>query len=157
MNALPRALVVGSWHWQANAADSVAAMSVPDFDPREMVILIGSGDNQMMGTSTGQATITEYAPERVVVETVSETPGVLVLADAYYPGWTATLDGQAWPIYQADVLFRAIMIPAGQHTAVFSFTSPSFENGRLLSILGLAIWFLLVVIGTRTGNKEDHT
>ena len=63
--------------------------------------------------------------------------GVVVLRDLYYPGWTAAIDGQSVSILRADVLFRAVEVPAGRHTIVFRFEPLRLEN------LGAAISGLL--------------
>ncbi len=156
MDVLPRAFVTGNWQWQGDNASSAAAMSASAFDPRELVMLTGSGDNQMLEMSAGKAEITEYEPERVVVQVVNDAPGLLVLTDAYYPGWSATLDGDSLSIYQADGFFRAIMLPMGEHTVVFSFEPASFKNGRLLSFSGIFIGVLLFSVSNRIGKKQDR-
>ena len=69
---------------------------------------------------------------------------MLLLTDSAYPGWSASVDGRASPIYVADGLFRAVHVPAGSHEVRFVFAPRSYEYGRLLSLAGLA---LLVGLG----------
>jgi uncharacterized membrane protein YfhO len=47
-------------------------------------------------------------------------PGFLYMADAYYDGWSAKVNGQASHIYVANYGFRAVAIPA----AMYEFSSP---------------------------------
>ncbi|MGE3708506.1 MAG: YfhO family protein [Hyphomicrobiaceae bacterium] len=77
---------------------------------------------------TGTARITSWAADKVEIEVKAQSSGVLVLADTYYPGWVAELDGARVPILRADVLFRAVEVPAGQHKVVFSYRPLSAEN-----------------------------
>lgn len=60
-------------------------------------------------------------------------PGVLVLADAWYPGWTATLDGKSIDIFPVDGMFRGIEVGEGEHLVAFSYEPLSFELGKWIS------------------------
>ena len=92
-----------------------------------------SGD----GPGADQVRITVYSAERVVVEVDAGSEGYLVLTDAHYPGWQATLDGQEVPILRADVLFRAVRVPAGAHTVEFRYRPRTFQVGMAISALTL--------------------
>jgi hypothetical protein len=56
-------------------------------------------------------------------EIVADTPGpaVLVLADTYYPGWQAIVDGRAAPVLAANCLVRAAPLPEGGHVVEMRF------------------------------------
>ena len=60
--------------------------------------------------------------------TTSTTAAVLLVHDLYYPGWVAEVDGKQTPIVRADLLFRAVRVPAGTHRVTFNFTPFSSEN-----------------------------
>ena len=64
-------------------------------------------------------------------------PPTLVLADAWYPGWTATVNGEATPVYRANIMFRAVAVPAGENLVVFQFDP---QLWRVALWLGLVIW-----------------
>ncbi len=90
-------------------------------------------------------TFTEYSPTRVVLEVESEMDTYLVLRDAYYPGWHATVNGEPVPVYRANVLFRAVPVPEGQSTVVFEFV-PTMWYGALAA--GGVLWLgALLVLG----------
>ncbi len=72
----------------------------------------------------------------------SDAPGYLVLTDAYYPGWSATINGSATPIQRADVMFRAVSIPAGTSAVVFEYR-PSWLTPALL--IGAAAWISVLL------------
>jgi uncharacterized membrane protein YfhO len=63
--------------------------------------------------------------------------GYLVLTDAHYPGWRALTDGLEMPIYRADLLFRAVYLPAGQHRVEFVYDPLSFKLGAAISLTAL--------------------
>jgi uncharacterized membrane protein YfhO len=90
-----------------------------------------------------QATILAETPQRIEIQVQAAAPGYLVLLDTFYPGWTATLDGQPTPIYRANYLSRAVFMPAGQHQVIFTYRPFSFRIGGGLSLLVLGL--LLVV------------
>jgi uncharacterized membrane protein YfhO len=75
----------------------------------------------------------------VVVEAALDHPGYLVLTDAHYPGWQATVDGERVPICRADLLFRAVALEPGEHRVVFTFQPPVQRLGAAVSAMGLAV------------------
>ena len=85
-------------------------------------------------------------PERVVVETDAATPAYLVLADTFDPGWSATVDGQPAPIRPAYVAFRAVYLPQGTHTVVFTYRPAGFELGLALTGCGVVLGSCLLVL-----------
>ena len=148
LDAQPRAFLVHDWGWQPNVAASIAAMAEPGFDPGRMAVLIGDDEGRMRNDELGMGTaeIIIYEPERVVVQTDSETASLLLLTDAYYPGWETVVDGESAPLYQADGLFRGVFVPAGQHEVLFEFMSESYEYGRVVSLISLVVWMSLLIL-----------
>ena len=80
-------------------------------------------------------------------------PGYLVLTDAYYPGWTATVDGQPAEIERADIMFRAVKVPAGQHRVELRYQPQSFSLGLLISI-GTVVVLVGVWLIVRRRNRS---
>ncbi len=78
--------------------------------------------------SAGSARIASWRPDRVEIAVDARIDGVLVLADTHYPGWIAEVDGRQTPILRADVLFRAVEVPAGRHAVVFRYAPLSWAN-----------------------------
>lgn len=97
------------------------------------------------------ATITAYSATRVVIQVSGNTaPNYLILADSWYPGWQATVNGQPAPVYRANVLFRAVYVPGGDSEIVFTFV-PTLWYAALAA--GGGAWLLwlsvMLVIGVR--------
>jgi hypothetical protein len=139
--ALPRAYVVCD---PILAADEVE-MWVRMHDSRRPVIL---DPHPIVGPPCdpqhpGAATITVYQPERVSIQVESRGMGAyLILSDAWYPGWTATVDGEPAEVLRANGMFRAVRLPLSSGEVVFEY------RGRTLQI-GAAIsgFFSLLVLG----------
>ena len=74
------------------------------------------------------AKIVSSTPGRLEVITSSATAELLLVHDLYYPGWVAEVDGRRTPIVRADLLFRAVRVPAGTHRITFNFVPFSLEN-----------------------------
>jgi hypothetical protein len=147
----PRAFMVYDWQWAGDTAAAVAAMRADGFDPRQTAVVVGQGEPPP-DSGSGAVEVVSYTPERVVLRADSDTPGLLVLTDAYYPGWEATVNGAAAEIRQVNGLFRGVFLPAGQHEVEFRFRPDSFRRGAVVSLVGLGLLFvvaILITIGTR--------
>ncbi|NOG51264.1 MAG: hypothetical protein HND48_18955 [Chloroflexi bacterium] len=97
-------------------------MRDPAFDPLTAAIIHGAPDDLAAPAVTlpESSRVVSYTragtrSETTVVNTAS-VPLALVLNTAYFPGWTATLDGAEAPLYRADILFQAVIVPPGEHT-----------------------------------------
>jgi hypothetical protein len=84
------------------------------------------------------ATLLLSAPNRVTIEAVLPQPGYLVLADTFYPGWRARVDGQRVDVWRANYAFRAVALDAGEHSVSFEYRPVSFTAGLACSGLALA-------------------
>ena len=92
--------------------------------------------------------IERYAPEEVRVRVETPQPAVLILLDAFDQGWTATLEnGAEMPILRANVLVRAVVVPAGVHTVSFRYETPQLRAGAAASLTGTLICLGLIVHG----------
>jgi len=137
LDALPRAFVAPQMMGVENDAAALEAMNDPTFNPAKVVVLNGTQGGRQAANSPSQANIIGYEPERVVVETSGGGDGWLVLTDAWYPGWRATVDGVPVEIMRADVLFRGVQVPAGQHRVEFTYAPTSFLVGVGMSVITL--------------------
>ena len=145
--ALPRAFFVADAMAASNDDMAVQLMRDSEFNPRQTVVWSDAASYQrtgLMAEATSQ--IITYAPEQVVIDVNTSQAGYLVLTDAYYPGWTATIDGQPAEIERADIMFRAVKVPAGQHRVEMRYQPLSFTLGAVISlgtgVLLIAGWFI---------------
>jgi hypothetical protein len=91
-------------------------------------------------------TVTYPNPQQVVLEAKLESPGLVVLADVYYPGWQLTIDGAPAPIYRVNSMMRGAAVRSGPHRLVYTYSPRSFRVGRIVSMAGLVALLVLVVV-----------
>jgi hypothetical protein len=90
------------------------------------------------GSAPQAAVITRRDPDRVEIRTRGAA-GLLVLADAAYPGWYVSVDGRAAHARTADSLFRAVEVRAGVHDVVWTFRPLTLRVGLWISVLTLVL------------------
>lgn len=101
---------------------------------------------------------TVYDPNTLAVVVNTPEPAYLLLAEVWYPGWQAFIDGTPAPIYRANTAFRAVYLPEpGEHTVLLAFRPTSVIVG--LALTGLTVLALLGVgisrIFTARGAAEN--
>jgi hypothetical protein len=65
--------------------------------------------------------------------------GLLVVRDAYYPGWKAFLDGREVPVHQVDAIFRGVILPSGDHEVAFRYRPTELVISSWLSGIGILL------------------
>ncbi len=159
LEATPRAWLVHDWQWQPDISASLAAMQAPAFDPRATAVVVGAGALPTVanpGTpGQGQVTVVEHLPERVTLAVSTEQSGLVFMADANYPGWEATLDGQPATIYQTNGLFRGLFVSPGEHEIVFHYESSPFRIGLLLTGLALLVVLVGLILLLRQSRRTS--
>jgi Bacterial membrane protein YfhO len=138
--------------------DSLIFMNDPIWNDRDRPVynlresaLIETDDREglkkfLPGTPIGpteSVAVTAYDPTRVELKATMDRPGVVILADAYYPGWRLRIDGQNAPIYRANRLMRGAAVPAGVHTLVFTYEPASFRVGLVVCSAGVVVLLFL--------------
>jgi hypothetical protein len=117
--ALPRAMLVTGWR-VADFAALIRDGAWPEVDFTRTVLL-ERAPGAPSHDSSGTARIIRYANTEVVVEVEAQAPGFLVLNDVWHPWWRASIDGKPVEILKANLLFRAVAVPAGRHMVRFTF------------------------------------
>ena len=87
----------------------------------------------------GTVKLTHYQPNELRYTVQSDKGGVVALSEIYYPGWTATLDGQDIPVGRVNYVLRAVKVPAGQHTLVLTFRPSSVSTTEIIAYITLAL------------------
>ena len=126
-HALPRVLFVSDWK-QADFEVCLASGNWPQFDPDQTVLLeeppefdeaiVWMAKHSDVGAG---ARIRHYENTKVVVDVDAARPGFVVLHDVWHPGGSPKSTGWTTAFLRANVLFRAVQVPAGHHVVTFEF------------------------------------
>ena len=93
----------------------------------------------------GEAHVVSYEPGRISVNVQTFESAILVVADAIYPGWRVRIDGEEAALMRANMLFKAVLVPAGAHGVVFSYEPAAFSLGASISIASLAAFLAAAI------------
>lgn len=121
-------------------SSSSAVLENTEYKERARIVDVEGRD------SPGQATIEYYQSNKVVVNFINEGGEKLLLADTYYPGWKATIDGKPTKIGDEIKPFRTVDIRGiSKGEVVFEYKPDSFRIGLWISILSVFAWIGLFI------------
>ena len=89
--------------------------------------------------------ITSYEPNRLTYDVNSGKGGVLVFSEIYYPGWTATVDGEAVELGRVNYILRAINIKPGQHQVELAFFPKSVDMTETIAYIAFVLLLLILI------------
>lgn len=120
------------------------------------------GVNEGYKDSLSSIRLTGYEPNRLIYETSSSKDGVAVFSEIYYPGWTATIDGNPADIARADYILRTMNIPAGKHTIEMRFDPQSLHITEsiaygAMALLLIGIIILVWIYRKKYKKRTEHT
>ena len=90
-------------------------------------------------------TMTSYEPNRLSYEVNSGKGGILVFSEIYYPGWTATVDGEAVELGRVDYILRALHIQPGKHQVELAFFPKSVDTTETIAYIAIVLLVLIVL------------
>lgn len=160
---LPLRYVAREVRWVADRSEAVALASQPGFLERGAVAV--EGLRGQAGGSNGRVTARHEGATEIDLEVDAERPSVVVLRDAYDPGWSARVDGAEVPVLRADGRHRAVPVPSGHSRIRLRYRPPGLAAGLIIASLSTAILAALLVrrrrgptfsIGTPTGMDGER-
>lgn len=99
------------------------------------------------------AHIQKFSLGSIQLDVDAKENALLVLAEAWYPGWRAEIDGRKISCIPANLWMRAVPVPAGQHQVRVYFHQDYLLVGLLVSTASLAL--LVWVLGRRPAPCAD--
>ncbi|MGH7264437.1 MAG: YfhO family protein, partial [Candidatus Rokuibacteriota bacterium] len=156
--AFPRAFLVEAVAPVSDGEAALRRMREATFDPRRVAVVEGLPAAAALAMPPSRARdgiapvqVLRYEDARVTLRAVTPAPALLVLTDLFYPGWAASVDGAAVPIYAADYAFRGVLVPPGEHVVEFAYRPTSLRVGLGVSLASLV---LLALVAGRFARAE---
>jgi hypothetical protein len=139
----PRASVLTAWSVARSASEALDAIRSPGFDPRRQAVV--EGNLQPGGVPApspgGTASFRWQSDQSARIEVTAPAPAILLVRNAYAPGWRATVDGHPAPVFPADYLAQGVPVPPGRHVVELRYRDPLLGYG--LAASAAAIFVLL--------------
>ncbi|HLE30539.1 MAG TPA: YfhO family protein [Anaerolineales bacterium] len=128
-------------------------LASPTFNPFKTVLLSQSVDAAPAQGDEDLAIVSD-APGHLRLRTTSAAAAVLVVSEAYFPGWRATVDGRAAPLLRADGALLAVGLPSGAHEIELVYGSVPLAWGGVISILALVVALGLLGLDALRGPRR---
>ncbi len=104
--------------------------------------------------NVSQVELVSYAPNKLKYNVSSEKGGVVVFSEIYYPGWTATIDGQKTELGRVNYILRALNVEKGKHTIELTFDPQSVHTTEIIAIISFATLLILIAFIAFLGYKK---
>jgi hypothetical protein len=154
---LPRVQFVPRWEVIPNRQQIRERLTAPGGDPRQVVLLERSPVAQPASATNAEpprVEVLSYSHQRARIQVHCSQPGVVRVSDTWYPGWKARLDGQPAPLYRADYILKAVVVPPGTHEVEIYYASAVFRTGAAITWSTLSLVLLCgVVHGWRSRRR----
>lgn len=138
--AFPRIWAAHQFRSMANEEEAAAVVIDNKYDFRRTVILETVAPDVKDCAAPDHLHLASYQPARVVIATDLGCNALVVLADTWFPGWKARVDGREAPIYRAYSFLRSVPVPAGKHQLIFEYSPGNFWLSLLLLPLAILVW-----------------
>ena len=90
--------------------------------------------------------LTSYMSDRLTYDVNSSKGGVIVFSEVYYPGWTATVDGQPVELGRVNYLLRAVNVAPGKHKIELAFHPKSVTTTETIAYVAYAVLLLAILL-----------
>ncbi len=149
----------------AQAPDSQVLPAVvdPRFDPRRIAVFSDTSVLQIAKLTAAPpansitTTTSAFGPGHATIALSEPAPAgaTLVVSENYYPGWGATVDGTARPVYRADYNLIGVPLPAGARTVELTFRDAAIGNGKAITIVAGLLALLALAGGVVMDRRQQ--
>lgn len=155
-NYFPRAFILAD-HMVVEDEDKIIDILKSEFDPLETVILEKKPVLEFQdvdSVAAGDVLSYKYTGNEIELKVSMKRNGIVVMTDNYFPYWHAyDEEGNELEIYKADLTFRAVELPEGEHDIIFRYISKPYNISKVLTLFGL-LFSLVIIILPRLKNER---
>ena len=121
----------------SDAETTLRHMIEPTFDCERVVYLPTAARNFVSATNTSHPKIesARFATDRIQLEIQTDSPSMIVFAQAHYHPWHAYVNDRSVLLWRANYAFQALEVPAGRHNVELVYKDRKFQLGALISWL----------------------
>ena len=125
-----------------NADEEMAALQ--SLDTKHAAVADECFRPQLEGTplDSGSVVLKQRLANELTYEVSSPRGGLAVFSEIYYPGWTATIDGQPADLGRVNYILRALKMPAGHHKVVLSYKPSTVTTTETIAFVAIGLILL---------------
>lgn len=146
--AVPRLFLTSSVRFYSSNTEFESIFFHSDFEPGKTILLEKNDKENIPNLLPGNAKLQliSYTPNKIRVNTETDSQQMLFLSDTYDTGWIAHIDETKTKIYKTNYAFRSLVIPQGKHEVTFIYKPVSFLFGGIVSLATLFTGFIIFFV-----------
>ena len=132
--------VADSWSRRADSQIVDHILSLP-IDYRNVAIISAEDMPNLSGLDPQAEVYLEVqGPDTMRFSVLSREAALLVISTNYYPGWSATVNGERAHLYRTNWVGMGVKVPLGRTEVSLRFVTPGYRLGLLLTLVSLAVF-----------------
>jgi len=100
--------------------------------------------------------LTSYQPNELTYRVQTQKGGIVVFSEIYYPGWTATVDGQKAEVGRVNYILRALQVKPGNHQVVLTFKPVSIKKTETVAYIAYGVLLVAIVAGALMAYRRKQ-
>ncbi|MDY0077352.1 MAG: hypothetical protein RBR87_08760 [Bacteroidales bacterium] len=146
--ALGDAWTVSDITWIDTPKEEIDALE--NIEPAKTAVVSREFQDLLQSFSGGDARaaiqLNEYEPNKLVYDFKSNADELVVFSEIWTPkGWNLYLNGEKHPLFRANYLLRAALIPAGDHKLEMRYEPAVWAVGETISLISSLFLILLAL------------
>lgn len=147
-NAMPRVFLARSVERIDEGSERLDRLASPTYSPWHAIVEEAPPagfETYVDGGDRGSVSEIELGPQSLEAVIQADSPALVVIAEAFAPGWSARLDGEGIPISRTNHALRGVWVPAGRHELELVYAPGSVRLGIAITLVALGISGVLLL------------